>query len=297
MKYGFLENVDAVDFKLPPEHIHTKSILESLQKTSIPKVYIGGPVFSDKSFKGTLYPSKTPQSKFLAEYAKQFNSIEVNSTRYGMIKIDTLKRWAAMVDDRFRFSFKLPQVISHRKSIIDNDAMHRMDQFIVALSEIYDKVGTTYMLMPSYFKMDRFGELEQFVKSIPLDLRFSIEFRNAEIQNHSEIIALLTENNISMTITDTAGQRDTVHKILTNDELFIRFLGNRLHKSDYERIEEWGIQISEWINRGLKQVYFFIHQPSPQKYLCGPLAAYLVEKLKEFGIQSSMIKPTDFSSQ
>ena len=40
-------------------------------------------------------------------------------------------------------------------------------------------------------------------------------------------------------ITDTAGRRDCLHMKLTSADIFIRFVGNSLHESDYQRIDDW----------------------------------------------------------
>jgi uncharacterized protein YecE (DUF72 family) len=66
---------------------------------------------------------------------------------------------------------------------------------------------------------------------------------------------------------------------LSTPECFIRFVGNSLHKTDYERIDEWVGRIKSWMDEGLEKCYFFMHQHeelhSPQ------LIKYLIEELNE----------------
>ena len=111
MKYGFLSDITGVDFSLPSspnfiKHLNPKECTNELQ------FYIGSSTWSDKDFRGHFYPQKTPQKNFLLEYGKQFNTVEVNSTRYGNPKPSTLDRWKNSVPDNFKFSFKVFPYIS-----------------------------------------------------------------------------------------------------------------------------------------------------------------------------------------
>jgi uncharacterized protein YecE (DUF72 family) len=75
---------------------------------------------------------------------------------------------------------------------------------------------------------------------------------------------------------------------------FIRYVGNSLHASDYTRIDEWVSRIKCWMDKGLSEVYFFMHMhneaTSPE------LTIYLVDKLnKECGL--NLLKPAFISQQ
>jgi len=56
----------------------------------------------------------------------------------------------------------------------------------------------------------------------------------------------------------------------------IRFVGNDLHPTDYQRIDEWILRLKDWFAKGITEVYFFTHEPdniqAPQ------MAKYLVDK-------------------
>ena len=122
MKFGQVDDLDAVDFSLPTLDKITKTNLSSLRKDNNFKFYFGAAGWSDVKFKGIVYPQKTPAKNFLKEYANQFNSIEVNSTRYGTPKRHILDRWVNSVGDDFKFSMKIPQLVTHRKDINDRTA-------------------------------------------------------------------------------------------------------------------------------------------------------------------------------
>jgi uncharacterized protein YecE (DUF72 family) len=66
---------------------------------------------------------------------------------------------------------------------------------------------------------------------------------------------------------------------LTVPKTFVRFVGNNLHATDYTRIDEWVLRIKHWLDNGLKELYFFMHQhdekDSPE--LCN----YVIEQLNK----------------
>lgn len=297
MKFGQLDSVDNVKFQLPPITQFTLDKLNSLSPNSETlSFYLGTSVWGDKSYLGTLYPKGTKQKDFLKVYASQFNAIEVNATRYGMPKMETIQKWADTVPDNFRFSFKMPQVITHRKNMVDNDALKRLDDFLVKLYQVSDKVGTTFMLMPNYFKLDKLDNLQELLRYIPVDFKVALEVRNAEFHQNDEVLSTLNSRNIPLVITDTPGEREVVHQLLTADSLFVRFAGAGLHPSDYYRIDQWIDRMLEWIEKGLKTVYFFIHEPAPNKYQSGILAAYMVKKLNEKMPQINLQAPVNYAS-
>lgn len=78
-------------------------------------------------------------------------------------------------------------------------------------------------------------------------------------------------------ITDTAGRRDCVHMDLTNKHAFVRFVGNDLHETDYTRINYWVSRIGGWLDTGLEELNFFMHQQDEKN--TPVLLTYFIEKL------------------
>jgi len=55
-----------------------------------------------KHWRGDFYPASLPQSRWLAHYAGQFNTVEVNNTFYRLPEAATFCRLAAACAARFR---------------------------------------------------------------------------------------------------------------------------------------------------------------------------------------------------
>ena len=98
----------------------------------------------------------------------------------------------------------------------------------------------------------------------------------------------MNEVKIEALKTDTAGRINCAHMKLTKPKKCIRYVGNSLHPSDYTRIDEWLERMKYWLNKGIDDIYFFMHMhneaTSPE------LTVYLVDKMnEECGL--NLIKP------
>ncbi len=283
MKFGKIEDLEGIDFEFPPLPSLTKEVLKTLPKPKKVEFYFGAPVWSDKNYKGSLYPPKTPQKDFLKAYSQQFNSIEFNGTRYGVPKQNSLDKWKAETPDNFKFSMKFPQVITHRKNITDKDAKERLEQFLFALDYMENKTGVSFAVMANYFRPDKFSTLVDFVESLPKDMDFAIELRAPEWFETTSIIdewhQLFIENNIVPVLTDTPGRRDVLHFRITNEHLFVRFVGGIESPIDDFRIEQWAKRIIELTHLHISKVWFYAHVSSENRQEIVPFFNQLIGKL------------------
>lgn len=280
MKFGKLKDISSVDFTLSNDHEKTTALLNRLSSNEeLPQVYVGCTGWSMKEWIGKVYPNGTKTNQFLTQYGKQFNTIELNTTHYRIPTLSMIETWKKSVPKDFKFCPKVPQSISHRTDL--GMSSDNINLFLTSVSELEDNLGCCFMQMPPYFEMSRLPMLERFLakwsKEIPLaiEVRHETWFNNSD--NFNRLFDLLEKHNISSVITDVAGRRDVLHQRLTTDTAMVRFVGNELHETDYERIDEWVNRLKDWFNNGLKTVYFFPHEPD--NILAPEMAEYLVEKL------------------
>ena len=286
MKFGQVENLSLIDFTFPEISENTKTVLrrtgnKPIDKKTV-KFYFGAPVFADKNYKGTLFPQSTKQKDFLVAYSKQLNSIEVNATRYGVPKITTLEKWKESVGDGFKFSMKFPQVITHRKNIIDTSALIKLDEFIVGLDYLGEKNGVAFAVMANYFRPGQFNVLEQFIKYLPCEMDFAIEFRAPEWFEGNvvnEWQQLFAEHNVTIVQTDTPGRRDVLNFALTTNNCFIRYVGDFSSRTDEVRIKNWVSRMVELTNLGVHKFWFFAHEPGDKRELVVPFFNRLIDEI------------------
>lgn len=227
------------------------------------RVGIGCPVWSVKDWVGTVYPQKADPKDFLFYYSRQFNSIELNTTHYRIPGLDTIRRWRETVPDDFRFNPKFPQELSHRTPLSPN--IPQFKEFVHSMMGLEDKLGMTFLQLPPTFDPGHLRELRNFLFALPQDFPVAVEVRHpAFFADHmliDPLYDLLAKAEATTVITDVAGRRDVMHTSLTSMKVMVRFIGNDLHPTDHTRIQAWVQTLHRWIEMGLQQVEFIIHEP------------------------------------
>lgn len=278
MDFGKLTNVDQVDFTLPPDAPQTASVIARSPQAT-PVLFIGCPVWNNPVWVGKWYPAGTRSQNFLRNYARQFNTIELNSTHYGLPDVSTVRRWKNAVSPPFTFCPKIPQQISHEKQLVGAEALTEV--FCAFVRSLSTHAGMSFLQLPPTFTLRQLPALQRFLTDFPADVPLSVEFRHPDWFAGSPVARQafdwLEAYQFNTVITDVAGRRDVLHQRLTTPVALIRFVGNNLHATDFSRIDAWTERIGQWYARGLQQLYFFVHEPdnthSPE------LAAYLIQRL------------------
>lgn len=282
MKFGKLQDISKVDFSLPTDPSGTTQLLASLPINPNPlNVYVGCTGWSMKEWIGKIYPKGTKTNQYLHHYARQFNTIELNTTHYRIPKMETIQTWKKNTPDDFKFAPKIPQSISHSRDLSMNT--NYTELFCESIFELGENLGCTFMQMSPYFDIKRLVLLEQFLIEFPKVIPLAIEIRHETWFNNSanskRLFDLLEAHEVSTVITDVAGRRDVLHQRLTTDTAMIRFVGNALVPSDFTRINEWVQKLKSWHKQGLKEVYFFTHEPD--NLLAPELADYMVQQVQK----------------
>ena len=272
-----------VDFTLPPDTNLTKNTLAERKGKKPLKVYVGCAKWGRKEWVGQIFPPKTKDANFLNEYVKHFNSIELNATFYKVYGPETIIRWKerTVANPDFKFCPKFSQTITHRRRL--KNAEEITTQFYSGIMAFGEKLGPLFLQLANNYTPKSFPELELYLKSLPSDVPIFIELRHknwfeiTEIRN--QLLMLLKNLNIGAVITDVSGRRDILHMELTTPHAFIRFVGNALHQTDYNRIDDWVERLKTWEQLGLHSIWFFIHQHNEEH--SPMLADYLIKKLNK----------------
>jgi uncharacterized protein YecE (DUF72 family) len=142
-------------------------------------LYIGTSAFTAAGWEGSFYPEGTKPADYLSDYAKRFNSVEIDSTFYRTPAEATVRGWASKTPDGFVFAAKVPQVITHEKVLVDCDAEFK--QFVEVMDSLGEKLGPL-LLQFGYFNKKAFlgvndflARLRPFLKKLPKGHRFAVE--------------------------------------------------------------------------------------------------------------------------
>ncbi|GAA4308561.1 DUF72 domain-containing protein [Compostibacter hankyongensis] len=275
--------IDKIDFRLPDDPPLTRQVLaEAAKSQEAPVIYTGCAKWGRKEWVDKLYPPGTKERDFLSQYVTQFNSIELNATHYKIYEPETIRRWSLTAGKRrFLFCPKFPQVISHEGNLYA--AKELTAAFLESIRAFETHLGPCFLQFSEHFSPGRRDELYTYLSSLPRDLPCYLELRHpqwfGDAAIRRELFELLRKLQLGAVITDTSGRRDCAHMELPIPGAFVRFVGNNLHPTDYRRIDEWVLRIKSWLQQGLKQLYFFMHQhdekDSPE------LCLYLIQALNK----------------
>ncbi len=264
MDFGKLpENeLNNVDLTLPPDPARNKAALAKGKGKT--KFHIGCAKWGRKDWIGKLYPKGTKEKDFLKYYATQFNSIEFNGFFYNIHSREQVEKWISTVPKDFLFCPKFTQSITHLRRLKNADA--ELDAYLNVITAFGKHLGPLFLMPhPQMKPTTNLETIEHFIEHIPGDLNMFLELRHEDWYTNKEgynnaLYDFMLQHKRGLVITDAAGRRDCAHMNLTTPECFIRFVGNGLHPTDYNRIDEWVQRIKLWMKQGLETCYFFMHQ-------------------------------------
>jgi uncharacterized protein YecE (DUF72 family) len=279
-------SLNKISFTLPPDPAFNKKILNG-KPVKNPKVYIGCAKWGRKEWVGKIYPPKTKEKDFLDNYVHHYNSIELNATHYKVYDAESIQKWSEKAGKKdFLFCPKMYKGVTHFGSLKGKDFI--TTKFLEGILAFEKHLGPIFVQVSESFSPKRKEELFDYLQTLPKDLQFFVEVRHPEWfvkeETANELFSKLRDLNMGAVITDTSGRRDCAHMYLTVPKTFIRYVGNSLHKTDYQRIDDWMKHLKYWLKNGLKELYFFMHMHD--EALSPELTVYLVDAInKECGLQ------------
>jgi uncharacterized protein YecE (DUF72 family) len=198
--------------------------------------WVGTSGFQYSEWKGTFYPEDLPASKMLAFYAERFATTEVNYTFRRIPSPKTIQNWWAGTPERFKFSLKAPQKVTHFAKL--KNCGDTIRYFCQVITDLEAKLGPVLFQLPPNFKKDT-AVLADFLQDVPAGLRAAFEFRHPSWFDE-EVFGLLNGKNIALCIAESADLSAPV--VATADYGYLR-----LRREDYTAadMERWAKAISE----------------------------------------------------
>ncbi len=214
--------------------------------------------WSYAEWEGIFYPEKSGK---LSQYCKIFPTVEIDSTFYALPNEGTVRGWATRTPSGFMFSAKLPQTITHKKTLelgrgIESD----LNQFIDTMHPLIEAKKLVVILaqLPPSLKFDA-EKLESFFSILPNQLQFAVEFRN-DSWLRNETFKILENYKVSYTIVDEPLLPPEVH--VTSDIAYIRWHGRGSqpwfnYKYSEHELEAWVPKVREVAGRSKKVLGYF----------------------------------------
>jgi uncharacterized protein YecE (DUF72 family) len=124
---------------------------------------------------GAFYPAELGSKDWLHYYARHFRCVEINSTFYRLPAMDSIERWLAQTPEDFSFTLKASRYITHMKKL--RDCATALSEFLSLARHFGDRLAAILLQLPPHWHANH-GRLADFLRLLPDDLRFAMEFRD-----------------------------------------------------------------------------------------------------------------------
>jgi uncharacterized protein YecE (DUF72 family) len=195
----------------------------------------------------SFYPPKTSAKEMLSLYAKIFDTVEIDSTFYAIPAENSVRGWYEKTPQGFLFSVKLPSEITHKNRLRDSEKY--LQDFLERMRLLKEKLGCILIQLPPDFSPAEDQALRSFLKILPEDFNFAVEFRDADWIKEA-VLAELEGHRVALALTDGKwiGREKYLGLIELQNSLFsyVRWLGPR-ELTDFSRIQiDRTKELSQW---------------------------------------------------
>ena len=194
-------------------------------------VLVGTSGFAFKEWKGPFYPEDLKDDGMLGYYAGRYPTVEINNTFYRLPKEHVLQDWASQVHDRFTFSIKASQRITHYARLKPESASAL--QFLLKnTATLGTRLGPILFQLPPNLPKN-LERLQGFLALLPADRRFTIEFRH-DSWFDEDVFSALRSHDVALCVAESEEFR--CPNIATASWGYLR-----LHRQDYTdpMLAEW----------------------------------------------------------
>ncbi len=215
--------------------------------------WVGTSGFQYAEWKGTFYPDDLPAAKMLPFYAERFTTTEINYSFHRIPSTKTIEGWWKATPERFKFSLKAPQKVTHFAKLRNcGDTLRYFQQVICDLE---GKLGCVLFQLPPALKKDA-ALLSSFVADLPDGMRGAFEFRDSSWLD-DETYELLRSKNLALCIADS-------EKLATPIVATASYGYLRLRREDYQdaNIVKWADEIKAKAGVWSDAFIYFKHEES-----------------------------------
>lgn len=168
------------------------------------KLRLGTCAWNFADWRDVFYPDSLASNAQLAYYARWLPAVEIDSTFYAIPRLTAVAKWAAETPDDFRFTAKLPKLITHEARLRGEDAGRVLSAFLGALRPLGEKLGAVLIQLPPSFAPTPADTeaLREFLDLLPVGhVPFAVEFRHPA-WHRPEWARLLEEHGVAWTWND-----------------------------------------------------------------------------------------------
>jgi uncharacterized protein YecE (DUF72 family) len=110
------------------------------------RLHVGTSGFSYPEWRGTFYPEKLPAGRFLEEYARQLDAVEINNTFQRLPSEEALARWVRDTPPGFKLCLKAQRALTYSAAGFPKEAAAR--DFGARMEPLGDRAGPVLLQFP-----------------------------------------------------------------------------------------------------------------------------------------------------
>lgn len=184
-----------------------------------------------KDWVGVFYPHEARPAEFLQHYTRIFNTVELDTTFYGIPDRSRVRAWCRQTPLDFCFCLKTPREITHSLPLEQN--LSKMEAFLDSVQEFGGRLGAVLLQFPPDFDDRQLPSLAGFLQALPRTVPFAVEFRNRS-WDRDEARSLLKNFGIAWASTEYRYLPNRLHR--TADFVYIRFIGRHGQYETKDRV-------------------------------------------------------------
>lgn len=218
-------------------------------------IRIGTSGWTYADWRGAFFPEDVARKNWLAWYATQFRTTEINGSFYRTPSLAAVEAWRDQTPADFRLAWKASKFITHWKRL-GPTAESSLALMETRLSVLGVKCGPVLFQLPARFSVDC-HRLADFIALLSRRRRYAFEFRHASWYQDA-VFDLLSRHEIALCISD---HHDAPSPWLATAPLvYVRAHGpTGRYKGSYptRTLESWAARLEAWRGEGRSVDLYF----------------------------------------
>ena len=224
-------------------------------------VRIGCSGWQYRHWRGNFYPAALPPSRWFQQYARTFDTVEINNSFYRLPSPETFERWREQAGGAFLYAVKASRFLTHMKKLKDPEAP--LDLFFDHATHLGPRLGPVLYQLPPRWPLN-LERLHHFLDALPsasgstgsAGIRHAIEFREPSWYDE-RVFELLRRYQVALCLHDMPGSASA--RFVVGPFVYVRFHGVTKYAGRYgdDHLEDWADWLAACAEEGLDVYAYF----------------------------------------
>lgn len=165
-------------------------------------VIVGTSGWQYRDWRGVLYPDRLPQRAWLARYAEEFATVEVNNAFYRLPERTVFEHWREQTPAGFLMAVKVSRYLTHIRRL--RDPAEPVGRLVERAAGLGPRLGPYLLQLPPTLQAEP-DRLDACLRAFPRGARVAVEPRH-ESWWTGEVRAVLERRGAALSWSDRGGR-------------------------------------------------------------------------------------------